>query len=56
VFVAMEIGSRRVLHTNVTEHPTAEWTTQQLREFLVARRSEFVSMGEFSCEHRSISI
>ncbi len=35
VFVAMEIGSRRILHTNVTEHPTAEWTTQQFREFLV---------------------
>src|SRR5262249_875140 len=34
VFVAMEIGSRRILHFNVTEHPTAEWTTQQFREFL----------------------
>ena len=34
VFVAMEIGSRRILHTNVTEHPTAEWATQQFREFL----------------------
>jgi transposase InsO family protein len=35
VFVAMEIGSRRILHTNVTKHPTAEWTIQQFREFLV---------------------
>jgi transposase InsO family protein len=34
VFVAMEVGSRRILHFNVTEHPTAEWTIQQLREFL----------------------
>jgi transposase InsO family protein len=34
VFVAMEIGSRRILHCNVTEHPTADWTTQQFREFL----------------------
>ena len=34
VFVAMEIGSRRILHYNVTGHPTAEWTTQQFREFL----------------------
>jgi hypothetical protein len=35
VFVAMEVGSRRILHVNVTAHPTAEWTTQQFREFLV---------------------
>jgi putative transposase len=34
VYVAMEIGSRRILHCNVTEHPTAEWTIQQFREFL----------------------
>jgi len=30
----MEIGSRRILHTNVTPHPTADWTLQQLRECL----------------------
>ncbi|MGA8595535.1 MAG: hypothetical protein WB676_12405 [Bryobacteraceae bacterium] len=30
VFVALEIGSRRLVHFNVTEHPTAEWTLQQL--------------------------
>jgi transposase InsO family protein len=34
VFVAVEIGSRRLVHFNVTEHPTAEWTLQQLREAL----------------------
>ena len=34
VFVAMEIGSRRILHCNVTAHPTADWTTQQFREVL----------------------
>jgi putative transposase len=34
VFVAMEIGSRCILHANVTAHPTAEWTIQQFREFL----------------------
>ena len=34
VFVAMEVGSRRILHFNVTAHPTAEWTLQQFREFL----------------------
>jgi hypothetical protein len=32
VLVAMDIGSRRILHTNVTAHPNAEWTFQQFRE------------------------
>jgi transposase InsO family protein len=34
VFVALEIGSRRLVHFHATEHPTAEWTLQQLREGL----------------------
>ena len=34
VFIAMEVGSRRIVHSNATEHPTAEWTRQQFREFL----------------------
>jgi putative transposase len=29
VFVVLEIGTRRILHWNVTEHPTADWTAQQ---------------------------
>ena len=32
IFVVMEIGSRRILHCNVTLYPTAQWTIQQLRE------------------------
>jgi transposase InsO family protein len=32
VFVIIEHASRRLLHVNVTAHPTAEWTLQQLRE------------------------
>jgi putative transposase len=32
VSVVMAIGSRRILHTNVTASPPAEWTTRQLRE------------------------
>jgi len=39
VFVALEIGSRRLVHFNVTEHPTAEWTLQQLREALSDHRN-----------------
>ena len=34
VFLVLEIGSRRILHWNVTEHPTAEWTAQQFRGVL----------------------
>ncbi len=32
VFVVMEVGRRRILHCNVTAHPTADWTLQQFRE------------------------
>ena len=32
VFVVIEHGSRRLIHYNVTAHPTSIWTLQQLRE------------------------
>ena len=32
VLVVMEIGSRRLLHTNVTTNPTSAWVAQQLRQ------------------------
>jgi transposase InsO family protein len=34
VFVVMEIGSRRLVHVNVTRRPTTAWTLQQCREVL----------------------
>ena len=34
VFVIMELASRRILHHNITAHPTAEWALQQFREAL----------------------
>ena len=32
VFVVIEHGSRRLMHVNVTAHPSAAWTLQQIRE------------------------
>jgi transposase InsO family protein len=32
VFLVLAHDRRRILHFNVTAHPTAEWTRQQLRE------------------------
>jgi putative transposase len=31
-FFVIEHGRRRILHCNVTQHPTADWVVQQLRE------------------------
>ena len=32
VLVIIELGTRKLLHIHVTDHPTANWTLQQLRE------------------------
>jgi hypothetical protein len=32
--LVVEHASRRIIHFNVTDHPTADWTTQQFREAL----------------------
>nr|MBA3916307.1 hypothetical protein [Terriglobales bacterium] len=34
VLVVLELGTWRILECNVTAHPTAEWTLQQLRHAL----------------------
>jgi len=36
VFVVLEHGSRKILHCNLTAHPTSEWSRQQLREAVSA--------------------
>jgi putative transposase len=34
VFVVLEISTRRIVHWNVTAHPTADWTVQRFRAAL----------------------
>jgi hypothetical protein len=34
LFVILEVGSRRLVHVNVINHPTAAWTLQQFRDVL----------------------
>ena len=34
VFVVIEHCSRRLIHCNVTAHPSAAWTLQQMREVI----------------------
>jgi putative transposase len=66
VFVVIEHVSRRLLHMNVTAHPTADWTLQQLREaipsdhtyrFLIHDRDSIFSQ-EFdqSIRHLGLSV
>jgi putative transposase len=31
VFVVLDVGTRPIVHWNVTKHPTADWTIQQCR-------------------------
>jgi hypothetical protein len=41
----MEIGSRRILHFNVTDHPTSEWTLQQFRESIHEKSVKKLSLA-----------
>ena len=54
VFVLLEVATRRIVHVNVTAHPTAGWTLQQFRDaipgdhqyrFLIHDRDSIFSPG-----------
>ena len=39
VVLLMEVGTRRIVHCNITAHPTATWTLPQLREAIPSDHS-----------------
>ena len=46
VFLVLAHDRRRIVHFNVTAHPTAEWTAQQLRESFPFRAGPSVPASE----------
>jgi transposase InsO family protein len=42
IFVVMELASRKVIHFNVTDHPTFEWTEQQIRNACFEEEPKFL--------------
>jgi len=54
VFIIMELANRKVLHCNITENPTLEWTKQQIRNACFEVQPKFLlhdndgKFGQFS--------
>jgi len=49
VFVVMEIGSRRLVHVNITGHPTAAWTRPLCREVLAMSHGSRAVLHKRDC-------
>ncbi len=49
IFVVLEVGTRRILHWNVTDHPTADWTTQQFRMVVSGEQSQRFVVHDRDC-------
>jgi putative transposase len=64
VFLVLAHDRRRIVHFNVTAHPTAEWTGQQLREAFpfeqipryLLRDRDGIFCGEFGKEVEAMGI
>jgi putative transposase len=64
VFLVLAHDRRRIVHFNVTAHPTAEWTAQQLREAFpfeqipryLLRDRDRIFGGEFSKDVKAMGI
>jgi transposase InsO family protein len=49
VFAVLDVGTRRILHWNVTDHPTAEWTAQQFRMVVTGEPSHRFVTHDHDC-------
>ncbi len=59
VFVIMELANRKVVHVNVTEHPTIEWVKQQVRNSSFEEQPKFLihdNDGKFGQLGRPIQV
>jgi len=62
VFLVLAHDRRRIVHFNVTDHPTAEWTAQQLREAFPFEQiprylpRDRIFGGEFSKDVKAVGI
>jgi hypothetical protein len=49
VFVALALGTRRILHWNTTAHPTGEWTAQQFRMIVLGDQAHRFVIHDRDC-------
>jgi len=42
IFVVMELANRKIIHLHVTDHPTLEWTKQQIRNACLEDQPKFL--------------
>ena len=49
VLIIMEIGTRRIVHFNVTDHPRSEWTLQQFREAIQENNAKRFLIHDRDC-------
>jgi len=55
----MELSSRKLIHFNVTEHPTLEWTKQQVRNACFEEQPKFLihdNDGKFGQLGRTLGV